>query len=148
MNIENIRKIIDWIKKDGGKHLLMSTFIDNLDENGKGLNNGGEELKFLDCKTAFCIAGTANLLRVESIDPSWNGFQLDRHFSDVDKAAEWMGISDDQASDLFYMNGIISRNSFDQLSPAIRARAAKIVLETLIETGKIRWDEAINTAKL
>lgn len=112
MNVENIKQVIEVIKAED-TYFSMEAYGVPVDGNA-------------DCCTASCICGWANVLANPTQD-ALNYFEI----SDKKTAAEWLGIDDDRAWDLFLANGLplewISRND------------AIITLEKLIETGEVDW---------
>jgi hypothetical protein len=142
MKAKNIQKIINWIKKDQGKHLKMQVFCAHLD------HLDVEPNKYVECKTAFCVAGYANLLRLqeEGAEPlsvestEEESLKFSKQFNSEAKAAEWMGIEDKDYNNLFYVeNAPISREYFDELKDSDRAKIIIAVLRHLIVSGDINW---------
>lgn len=152
VNEANIRKIIDWIKKDQAVHFKMGGWVSYL------LDNDDRPTKYVECGTAFCIGGYANLLRLQEAgeDPlavvssededGYYGNEFLRQFVDQGAAAAWMGLDCRSAHHLFmaitYSNRGIAE--IDSLEPSRRAEVAIDVLENLIATGEVDWDKSLD----
>lgn len=172
LNTANIDRLIGVIRADKGKHFLMRAWAKWI---GK-LNDEGRPTHYEPCKTAFCLCGHINhIILTDENYPvgdkhmfqatDWHGVvsnYVDR-MGDADKASAWLGISDEQAFRLFYMqsnsqdngNDVCfskdmedNRSCFDKLSASKRANVAVAVLTHLKETGKVDWPKALKANSL
>ncbi len=159
LNIENINRVIEAIKADG-KAFKMLNFVQS--ESASAVKDNYGNPRQWDCGTAMCIAGWANLIRLEDAgnkpklntggsDPYHNEFA--RQFANEDRAAHWLGFDGSyEARPLFYMSyncwdGQHERNQFDALPDDVRSKAGIYVLEHLRDTGAIDWPAAIEKAQ-
>lgn len=150
MNIENIQKIIARLKADDGSHFKMkgwAAWLPHIAQAREADENYPTE--FVECGTAFCIGGWANMLRDEASAKTLKGAQFESFIQDEETAARWIGISYSQAQRLFRMeNSDLGLLYFDRLPQAVRRQAGINVLELLIETGgSVDWDQAIEAAE-
>lgn len=157
MNVENIRKVIAAIKADKGKSFEMHQFVQTTNESAE--KDDWDNPFQWDCGTALCVAGWANLIRLEEAglkpkevkgkDSYSNGFA--KQFSDENAASRWLGLNTSRGDshDLFYMGSSYGdkRRAFDALPAEVRGRAGVNVLELLIRNDEVQWDEAIDLAK-
>ena len=156
-NIANINTLIERIRADQGRHLTMGGFVSYIDENSRP-EPDIQPTKMLDCKTAFCICGYANLLRMEQEGTDYrsvvgvestlaNDFAKNdflAQFGSQQKAGDWLEIDSITAHYLFYMNDSDQRSWFDnEAEPQKRADAAIAVLEHLRDTGHVDWNSAL-----
>jgi hypothetical protein len=107
-NVENLNLMIEAIKKEP-KAIRMGNFVEK--------NN--------TCGTTACLAGWANLLRLNAVGK----YVTPGKYSDDNAAAEWMGITPERANQLFYTF------SADHLPQDQRKAVAIRVLEN-IRDGK------------
>lgn len=159
MNVENIQKVIEAIKADA-KAFKMYNFVQNP---AAPTDIYGAPMEWT-CGTAMCVAGWANLIRLEETGKSpkkvkrtTDGLnEFARQFSNEDAARSWLGLDMEQSDSLFYMRsddegygqGERERVEFDELPDEVRAKAGVIVLENLIATGgEVDWGLAISRAK-
>ena len=146
-NIENINKIIDWIKADDAKHFRMASFVMRMDGKGRVIDDVPDE--YLECRTAFCICGSANMIRLNEAKVDWKritGDDFASKFSDTITATDWLGIDQDQAHDLFYASPI-GIEWFDSLPKKVRFYSAIAVLETLRDKNVVDWAAAVDAGK-
>lgn len=146
-NIENINKVIDALRKDQevGTHFIMRDFAQYIDENTvPGEESGSYQL----CNTALCIAGWANLLRMQEQDPdALKSADFISNAGSSRGAREWLGIPYEQADPLFAMsNARIGVSTFDRLVQDVRYKAGIRVLEILRDEGVVDWDRALSEA--
>ncbi len=161
MNIDNINKLIDRIKKDQGHHLLMTNWATNLDDRKFGA------FYYKHCNTAFCLAGHCAMLRAlesgktyEEMNrlplaeilvplPSTEGIRVLYSGSFLEQGRYYLGIDELNSNKLFLMQGPLrhSMADFDSLPRVQRSIAAVSVLEHLRDTGIVDWDRAIDRAK-
>lgn len=150
VNVEEINKVIEALKADGGSHLLMGNWFCHLNEEGEPEVDG--ERSYEPCHTAFCIAGWTNFLRFTeqeaiNMEPS----HFDRIMSNTDEAARRLGLVDEDgfptegANRLFYLDNF-GLSEFDNMPPNVRSAAAIRVLEILRDTGEVNWGEALRDA--
>jgi len=163
-NDVNINKLIARLEADSGKHLRMLTFCEHTpDAVLEASDHRFRPQRYIECHTAFCLAGTVNLIRMEEDGIDWKevkktdsgySYWYDR-FSDESAAAKWLGISYEDGRELFYMTDVLDddrydwedvRKHFDALPDATRRAAGLAVLTTLRETGEVDWAGAINAA--
>lgn len=139
-NTKNINDVIEAIKAHP-KNFKMDDFIQ------------GDVLH--SCGTAGCIAGFTLALKADilSKEPEFRNssnkgvYYLRTHR--VVQAAEILGITTDEAQELFFMpGGAEQRHAFDREPNDIRAAAAVRVLEILRDTGKVNWHLALRDAGL
>lgn len=149
VNKENIQKVIDLISKDDGTHFRMAGYVMHVDSKEDHQETDAPE-KFIECSTAFCLAGYANLLRMEEEGESpklVTGKTFYEQFASSAAAAEWLGINKMFYESLFLMNGGYQRDSFDSQPAKVRRQAAINVLSHLRDTGEIDWHKAIKNAQ-
>src|SRR5262249_27082614 len=105
MNIENINKLIDWLRADQGAHLIMKRWqtdmTNNLDH-GDGYASFYKVQEYHPCGTAFCLGGYCDIL--SQIDRGVKtplvgkvGYRIE------DNATGYLGITISQAVRLFGM---------------------------------------------
>jgi hypothetical protein len=158
-NKENINKLIARLEADTGSHFRMDTFCEYIPgtELPEDCSSRQEPTRYIECKTAFCIAGWSNLIRMEETgvkfkDRVGEGFEC--QFSSEWAALRWLGFgpedpdSDEISQDLFYMDNVstTSKYGFDSLPDDVRKRAGIRVLEILRDTDKVDWDQALRDA--
>jgi hypothetical protein len=139
VNIENIDKIIEWIKADQAKHFKMRGWQNNLAHPGRGVEH------FEYCNTAFCIAGwiDQHLQREDGATDETLKFG-NNFYGYRDKGADFLGLDPYTAGELFLMNSEEQRMKFDKLPNEERADIAVKVLENLKETGRVTWDDFVD----
>lgn len=115
VNVANIDKMIDAISKQADP-IYMGTFVRNNSE----------------CGTTACLAGWANILRLGEQGKGGN-YQFDSTYD----AAEWMGLEQSKANDLFY------DYRADDLPDKERKAATIALLTKLRDTGEARWRDVI-----
>jgi hypothetical protein len=151
-NTDNINTLIDRLRHVDGRHVKMFDFSEVADEDAHkpiGIITDAKEMH--TCNTAFCIAGWVNALDAASLNKKARIDDL--LFSNDTFAADWLGLDEDRAHSLFYMedgymkDGVGSTSDFDELPGEIRKRAAIAVLEYLRDTGEVDWDRAIELAQ-
>lgn len=149
-NTDNINILIDRLRHVDGRHVKMFDFsevaeVAEEDERKPiGIITDAKEMH--TCNTAFCIAGWVNALKSVRVNSKMKIEDL--LFSNDEYAADWLGIDEDQAHALFYMEeSAIDTMEFDELPDNIRKRAAIAVLEHLRDTGEVDWDRAVELAK-
>jgi len=137
VNVENINRLISHLKSlESPLKFKMSTYstyisIDKAIE--AGLANRGKHFAGLyhECNTACCIAGWANFLQLnEDCGIPLAEINLD-DLANADHAAEWLGITEPQARELF--TGHWSAN----IPQAVRC------LEILRDEKHVSWSIAI-----
>ena len=135
VNVENIDKLIEWIKADQGKHFLMNGWQTYLNRPGHKVT------KYEYCNTAFCLGGwiDQHLQREAGATGETLKFYC-KPESYVSSGAAWLGIDARTASLLFYMSFQDDRDRFDELPQEERAAIAIKVLEHLKATGTADWD--------
>lgn len=156
MNIENINKVIEAIKADREKpvsHFTMGSYASIIDFEARP----GDVKGYQVCNTAMCIAGWANTIRMLDInDPR---LKTDAYFDYVGnrfEAAHWLGISDEDAKHMFFMENKDAENTggqdaldaFDKSDRDARYNAAIAVLEHLRDTGNADWQKALRSHSL
>ncbi len=150
MNIENINKVIEALKADRDhpiQHFKMRDFADIIDF-GKREGEG-----YQVCNTAMCVAGWANTIAMlERNDPDLKTAAYFGSAGDKYAAAEWLGIDLTQADHIFFMekddntengSGQTALNMFDAANRDARYAAAIEMLETLRDTGRASWQQAL-----
>lgn len=100
----------------------LADYLETISDNSFGMEEWG-----------CCIAGHA----MELIEPEVVPITLS-HESDI--AAKWLGLSEQEAYDLFLIAGM------DVLLGTVTRRHAIAVLRYLAETGKIYWPRAFGEA--
>ncbi len=126
INVENILKVADAIEARAFADALgfnMGTFKDPANDE---LADTGEQ----HCGSVACIAGWAEAVRTNSTSFVNDGFVGER-------SAEWLGLDDDQTSDLFY--GVVTWDDFIKTTP----QQAVAVLRHLAATGVVDWSVAL-----
>lgn len=152
-NESNINKLIARLEQDliehKGVHFAMRNWAAYLRdcEYGKA---GEEAMCYVPCNTACCLAGHANVLRLLAAgrDLTEMGVDFYTDVGDPYEAGDWLGISRENAHQLFYMWGglyqeINYRDQFDRLPPAVRVKAAIEVLSILRDEFYVDWDRAL-----
>lgn len=143
-NVENLRKLIDEIERDGAEHLRMVDYCMTLNDEGEVDDCNPRE--YHPCHTAFCLCGYANLIRLREsgFDPLNNPQEVFyAQFLSELKAALWLGIKDEDYEELFHMNEAkLDRTQFDMLPAELRRKAAVTHLEQIANGGKVNWDRA------
>ena len=155
-NNENINKLIDRLRQDDGTHFMMEGYVQHT-PTARLLPDDDPERprRHIECGTAYCLAGWANLLRMTEIGIDYKSVRASDddpeafidQFSNADVAADWLGITTHQANRLFLMWNWESCNmpdteEFDRIDPATRRAAAIRVLEILRDTGEVNWAQA------
>lgn len=154
MNHERINQLIAWVRTDLGEHLSMNRWVRLIDQPDYALTD--PPLVHEHCKTAYCLCGHANFLRIEEegrLGPEnwvakYAGHQpYVNEISDVKAARDWLGLEITEAANLFHMpthggetNGL--RTLFDKLPGEQRARIVIDVLEGLLAGDGVRWYRA------
>jgi len=138
LNHKNINRLIERLKALPAGTFKMSTYGSHIDVDkackaGRSTGAGAFGLGlYHECNTACCLAGWANLINLsEDLGQKPAEINLDS-LADSCRAAEWLGISEPQARELF--SGHWSAN----VSQAIRC------LEILRDQGSVQWDIAIH----
>lgn len=135
VNVENIDKLIEWIKADQGKHFLMSGWQTYIDRPNSMVT------KYEYCNTAFCLGGwiDQHLQReAGAADATLRFYAMPETY--VERGAAWLGLPERKVSELFYMPVESSREYFDRLPESERAAIAIKVLEHLKITGEVNWE--------
>lgn len=117
VNRDNINLMIEVIRAEK-EPILMGTFLTRN-----------------TCGTTACLAGWANVLRLDMKGKGSNFL-----YDDAEGAAKWMGISDEQASRLFYVYHA------DWLGHEERKTATIKLLELLRDEGDVRsiaWTDVL-----
>ena len=152
MNIENIQKIVDMLKADDGSHFLMSEWVQWL-PHVKEARIETVVTEYVECGTACCIAGWANMIRLGDKAKELRDHDFRSEVQDRYEAREWLGIDDDVATELFQpgawrtLNYQYEMDAIDRLPANQRRLAGIAVLENLIQTGEADWPKAIEFAK-
>jgi hypothetical protein len=158
MNIDNINRIIERFREDNGSHFKMAGYAEFLP--GAPIEEHEDPKtprRYIECNTAFCIAGQANLFRLadEGCDvKDLAGQDFRDQFEDEYAAGDWLGITGHGLSHrLFYMKGVNwddeydKRRAFDALPDQTRRAAGIRVLEILRDEKVVDWERAITEAK-
>jgi hypothetical protein len=152
-NIENIDRLIATIRADDGKHFVMGTwcnYLDNMEIDGRQRpDDRRTPTKYELCNTAFCLGGWIAFLEFQDAHSGktlkqLNGIELP-DFDDgelIEKGAEWLDIEEDEAHGLFMMHGV-DMDAFDTYPHGMRAKAAIQVLELLKVDGMEDWEQAL-----
>lgn len=140
MNIANIQKLIDHLKLTRAENFNMHHFMMGFPERRKPNNVLKQMETEGGCGTTACLAGHAVLIKAaeegERLGPTGRlknppsyGLGLG---GDVDtRAQRWLGLSNDQAIDLFY-----------RLDSDLTPEDTIPVLEHLRDTGEVDWSLA------
>ncbi len=169
LKTDNIQKLIDRLRSDAGRHLKMkdwASFLESaaehLDDNERGLFKAGNRNsahRWIECNTAMCLCGWINLIRIEEEGPE----RLERFkrysnpnqvLGDTGPAARWLGLDTHQSDFLFHIcephphypsgrENVMFTREFDALAADVRVNAAINVLETLRDTGEVKWRQAL-----
>lgn len=152
-NAENINKLIAVLEadKEVGTHFRMESFMAYISP----IPEKEERGQYHHCKTALCLAGWANYLRLKEESPS----MLDsRDFEDIIArtipASGWLGLNYKHIHPLFFMrtdtgyNLIDGLNQsmigwFDELPTDQRYASAIRVLEILRDENVVDWPRAL-----
>lgn len=122
----------------------MVDYCGHLDDEGDFIPN---PKKYKECKTAFCLAGYANLIRLteEGFEPlGKKGTAFGNQFVSEAQAAKWLGMESNQCYDLFHlMRCSMGLSQFDELPADIHVKAAISCLEHVMETGAPNWHKAL-----
>lgn len=143
-NIEKINELIDWIKADQAKHFKMQGWAQSLE------NPDARHVRYESCDTAFCLGGHvyfAKLVREGNKPDEINLANLEPTVL-FRTGAEELGISYDDASSLFTMDGGWMRSRFDILPDKLRAKGAIQVLTNLRDAGEVDWTKAMDDADI
>lgn len=171
MNTDNIAKLIAHLEADDGSHFIMERWVGHLPHVQERIvvekrkldpsaeYDSAEDLTWVECGTACCFAGWANLLALAEAgvdvkqNPVRKGLGFIEQFSNVERAARWLGLEPHSvgANQLFLMRepgdsyGAADRRvtAFSELPPAQRRRAGIELLEHLSRTGEVDWPRAI-----
>lgn len=155
-NVENINKVIAALEadKEVGTHFLMGDFMVYISP----VPDDGERGKHHACKTAFCIAGWANYLRLKEEAPDiLNCRDFEDHVTRYTAAAYWLDINWTHAQPLFFMRTEYRHNLipdldssmlkwFDDLPTPQRYASAIRVLEILRDENVVDWPRALKEA--
>ncbi len=129
MNRENILAVADAIEK----HSIPDLGFNMADFFGAGFNDRTGRR----CGTTACIAGWAHALK--------NGEGAIASFVIPSEIADWLGINEQAAENLFYASNYpmneryIEADWFSNIAPD----TAVSVLRHLAETGEVDWDRAL-----
>lgn len=150
-NVANINRLIEILQKDSGIHFRMDGYVEYTPESGLPLHQRENPAKYLECQTAFCIAGWSNALRMIDAGKDYKNIVADTvgefmmHFSNEDEACGWLDIGSADGETLFYLHSKRGpdKEDFDGISPEKRKIAGIRVLEILRDTGEVDWDTAL-----
>lgn len=140
MKIENIDKLISWIKEDKARHFSMKCWSSRLGDPGLSVST------YEHCNTTFCLGGwiDQHIQREEgATDKKLRRGLPMYHYLKV--GSDWLGISESQAETLFLMDDCNegAKESFDALPDEKRADIAINVLEHLKATGTVSWADFV-----
>lgn len=125
-NRDAINQVIASIRGEVARTKRIGFNMDNFfSDTGGSLDNSGR-----GCGTVACIAGHAFVLQGGKVDDTIYRATL------VKGAAEFLGVTDDAAEDLFY--GYVKARGQLDLSEVTPLQAIS-VLETLRDTGIVDW---------
>lgn len=132
MNKENIQKLIDVIRtgrEDAGFNMSFWRINRYKDDDG---TYDYKDHSGRDCGTTYCIGGWIDL-----IAPEYKG-----------REHEFLGIDEQKADELFYMNEFMLDYLDEQLVPfrmrEVTQAQALEVLEHLRDTGEVDWARVLN----
>ncbi len=164
VNVGNIQKVIDRLTLDDGSHFIMQDFVQWIKPQPMGRYSDQTTTradKWIECGTAMCVAGWANLIRMteEGVDyKAITDSEFRQAFESWHKAREWLGIAGyGPAEDLFrcqiednvrfQLEGhtyiVAGMDGFDRLPNATKRAAGIRVLEILRDTGEVDWQQAL-----
>jgi hypothetical protein len=164
-NVDNINKLIARLQADDGSHFCMTDWVRLLPHGLAKLRqdphyeyaSASNPPEYVECGTAFCLAGWANTLRLDEEKVNWKaikGYPYRYQFSDYIEAGHWLGLlSREKMEALFYMGAMADvyagheRDKFDGLPQPVRKAAGIAVLEHLRDTGEVNWPGAIAKAR-
>lgn len=145
MNVDNINKLIGWLKDDQAKHFKMDTWAQY---NNPNLYKSIEDRhlksvrEVVECQTSFCLGGHI-IYQLERYagkapkDIAFWGRPFEEYFA---KGREFLDIDRRSIGQLFMMhNDEEARERFDKLPDEQRAEIAIKVLEHLRDTGEVDW---------
>lgn len=144
MNRENIQRVRDAISGADPRKFNMGIWLGpyRADPGGRGVvdvyfvESGEKQHTDPECGTAACIAGWATAMRRQDEKK-----KLDFDLSPA-HAQEWFGLDNGEAYKLFYGQGITGARA-NRLSE-ISQEEGVAVLDILLETGKVDWQEALD----
>ncbi len=160
-NTANINRLIAILKEDHGRHFAMARFVSYTNEAIKAGEIPGDALHeeapqyFIECKTAFCLAGWVNkILMDDDTHPEAHdykhtkGFEFQHLFTKRYVPSQWLGITSKEGEHLFEMSNHYGMRLgiFDRANPGKRLAAAVRVLEILRDEGDVNWSRALEEA--
>lgn len=124
MNIENINKLIDHLRKTDPKSFDMGDWLSGYPHRKEAAEVLAAMEKRGGCGTSACIAGHAVILEAAE-----NGAVYDMDLTDPEYGAiNWLGLNSGQAAILFY-----------RCDPEVKPLDAVVVLEHLRDSGVVDW---------
>lgn len=145
MNVDNINKLIGWLKDDQAKHFKMDTWAQYnspdlyRSEEDRHLNSVRE---VVECQTSFCLGGHIiyQLERAAGKAPKDITFWGRPFHEYYDKGEEFLDIDRHLIDQLFMMhNDEEARERFDELPDEQRSEIAIKVLEHLRDNFEVDW---------
>jgi hypothetical protein len=154
VNRENMLKVADAIENETVR-FNMAVWIGHQTDHEYGDVTGFTSGQKDTCGTACCIGGTADLLRnremIASGGYSFHGFGWRDIISDS-KAAEWLGLSLDEANTLFIANEYRTGVSYSSNETAYgyineRRHLVPNALRWMAESGEVSWKKGFEYAE-
>ena len=137
MNKQNIQILIDHLKTQKFCGFNMEYFVSNL-------HDASFDHSSNHCGTTACLAGHIRILQENPdclVDFEFVGDKFRGPEDYVTHGAEFLGISWDDAADLFMYESFICGRDLD----GITLEQAIAVLENLKTTGKVEWEKVLNS---
>ncbi len=136
-NIENIDRLITWIEADKAKFKMMFWANNPISQP----HDQVADVKPNDCETVFCLAGHIWIDTEMAKGRKLTDIQFPHGYNIfIERGAEYLGIDNKDAHDLFLMQNDDARRAFDRLPDDERADMAIAMLEKVKKGESPDWN--------